>query len=269
MKLLQAQTDATVNQKLVAYFDYSSESDIPVLLENWQRFKLMSELDSLTSTILNVYNKGDAAFNNSIREHQQVYTSTLQEKINACKTYMTNNPNWFHVNLCSEPIVEQGREEQSTSPSQMLSLVTVEHARHGTTDSQVEPNFVNSKTTGNSVNVTQTRGLEHYPYINTLSSLQVHEPWQSPNKFPCSLSSYSSSLEDLEHDVDFILHPSLPTKSKSHSLPRHAALHMPNTLPQLPMLNQQYLMLNSDTSSAQVREIYAPFFGIPHLYYSS
>lgn len=222
LKLLQSRIDTNGSQKMVVYFDYSSECDIPVLFENWERFRLMQELDLLIPSMLDLYGKdgGTSAWKT---EHEQVYVDTLQDKIEEGKKYMSTNPNWFHVNLQPEVSTEMSRSESSSfsaeillSPQQSLAPVTVEHTRPRR-DSDIERNDPdhsdNLDIQHHKPSVQPTKPSHRQPSLRHLNPLYTPgvlddcSGLQSPN---------SSSLEDLEHDIHFILYPSVPGSSKVH-----------------------------------------------------
>lgn len=259
IRLLQSDTDTMGYQKMAVYFDYSSESDIPVLLENWQRYKLMHDIDSFIPTIADTFSlkhEQDLCKN----DHQKIYSSTLQEKITAAKIYMAENPDWFHENL--QALMPAAPSQRSTidthcsshnlAPShgsQQLELVTVEHNRT-LTDSEKEETTDLDMTDSPSPEPIRNPRKRHEKSRTSPLAVKKHNYLSSPTAQPkvkvesgiSSLDSYSSSLEDLEHDINFILNPSLPSKTLFMSMPQGLV----DILPQLPIQSQQLQTLSYD-----------------------
>lgn len=223
--MLQSRSDTGKSEKIVVYFDYSSESDIPVMLESWQRYRLMHDMPLLISTIADLAGVKDG-FDACKQEHEQIYIKTLQEKIDATKTYMADNPNWLHSNL--EPSRSITEKVPSTSPSPssrstpaQLPVVTVEYNR-GRTDSDSVSDYVDSVVIHKNRQSDRSKTSTKLPPNSSMPPLAKHKHVE--NGTLSSLDSYSSSIEDLEYDVDFILNPSLPSKvaTMQHSAKYHS-----------------------------------------------
>lgn len=267
---------------MVVYFEYSSESDIPVLLENWQRYKLMQDIHSFIPTVVE-YMSPKEGLDLCKCGHERVYIDTLSEKIAAAKKYMTNNPDWFHENLqallpaaASERSQHSdnssGRQTTSAPPplrsSQQLEMVTVEHNRTlSESDRDTDIDITDSQTSQHSSNPRRRHDkpvhLRAYtPPPISVSKSESMSPMRT--KKPkvesgiSSLDSYSSSLEDLEHDINFILNPSLPSKTMNYT---SSAQGLIDILPHLhksstaslnqPMLRSNGLILTVPSSALQ------------------
>ena len=227
---------------MVVYFDYSSESDIPVLLENWQRYKLMQDIHSFIPTVVDYMSPKEGVDLCKNGHHERVYIDTLSEKITAARKYMTENPDWFHENLQAllpSAVSESGQRSEISSSqhtsaaplrgSQQLEMVTVEHNRTlSESDRDTDIDVTDSQTSKHSSNPRRrqdkppiTRTVTPPPLPISMSKSQSMSPaLRTKTKVESgisSLDSYSSSLEDLEHDINFILNPSLPAKTMTYT----------------------------------------------------
>ena len=244
MKLLQSQTDVSDNQKLVIYFDYSCESDIPVLLENWQRYKLLQDVNLLIPSIVDDCTKDKDSSDQLKNDHQRIYIETLQQKVTVTKNYMAENPDWFHANMQSD--MSDRPSSRPTSPpmnkaSQQLPVVTVEYNRDRRhSDVTGVANHVEADAVKKSSSNHNTRSP-----VPTLSRHRQHKMDSDRHSI---VSSYTSSVEDLDHDIDFILNPSLPSrvssivvngsignKAKFMTAPQALIDLLPTSLPRLPL----------------------------------
>ncbi|XP_067935694.1 uncharacterized protein [Watersipora subatra] len=194
MRLLHSQTDLTGYQKVAVYFDYSSESEIPVLIENWQRYRLPQDIEPLVSAFADECPK-EKEFDVLPKDYpEQIYVQALKKKVSQTKNYISENPDWFHENMRSS-----SPSEPVTVPlSQPLPLVTVEHncEKHRPGHERTE------------VSVKLDKELQTVSPSLTLNRKTAQLTQADAHS---NVGSYSSSLEDLEHDIDFILHPCLPS----------------------------------------------------------
>lgn len=222
MKLLQSRCDAGDSQKIAVYFDYSSESDVPVFLENWQRYKVLQDMSLLIPSLVEVCAKGKERNEQWTSEHEQVYIQTLQDKIEITKRYMANNPDWFHLNMQSDiaeevPPMSFSTFNRSTEP---LPVVTVEYNRGPGHADHVDA-------------VIQSPDFSTGRKIRSLPAVGMQKPCKDDVDKHSNIDSYSSSLEDLEYDIDFILNPSLPSKARYAVSPNTLLNTLPAILPSI------------------------------------
>lgn len=177
-------------QKFILYFEYCNESVVPPLLENWQRFNLPRDLDRFMSILKDADLKG--SINSVKRKQERQCVKHLQDAIAECSKYMEENPAWFLCHL----------ESQLTGQVEGVSLSEDVDCRQPPLD------VVTVEQDGGS----RTQSATSIPVLTRLPMEKVSSTRKLNHNSMPSLDSWSSSIEDLEHDVSFILHPRLPNE---------------------------------------------------------
>lgn len=190
LQLIKSGHSLTRFQKLTVYFDYCNESVIPPLLENWQQFQLPHDLDRFMSLLKDADLKG--SMNSNKRKQERHCVKHLQDSVTSCGKYMDENPDWFLSYMEPQPV--HNAEVNSLSDdvnhsNQPLDVITVEPLS----------------------NISHCPSLPSIPAVMKPSLEKSHSISKLDN-IVSSLDSWSSSYEDLEHDVNYILNPSLPLK---------------------------------------------------------
>lgn len=193
-----------LSRRLVVYFDYSSQCDVPPLLEHWQQYRLPNDLDFLVSTF--VENGIKSTSEHTKAKVKLSVSKDLICKIDQAKRYMSEHPDWFHCNLHPPKNVNHSMSLPSTktkppvtTPSQPIDVIAVEQEVPETTSKNTSSlNLHKLSPTLNSTTSRRTGSLSLQSNYATISSL----------------TSWSSGADDLEYDVDFMLNPTLKLQEK-------------------------------------------------------
>lgn len=88
----------------------------------------------------------------------------------------------------------------------------------------------------------------------SLPAVSRQRQQRADNDRHSTTDSYSSSVEDLEHDIDFILNPSLPSRARFVATPRPLLDILPDILPALSPTLKLHEHPNHDQSCESVSD---------------